>query len=49
MTAAVYLQVSIISQAVVFVTRSRRWSITERPGTLLLAAFVVAQLVWSLS
>ena len=45
MTTALYLQVSIISQAVIFVTRSRRWSITERPGGLLLTAFVVAQLV----
>jgi hypothetical protein len=38
MTAAVYLQVSIISQALIFVTRSRSWSFVERP-------FVAAQLV----
>lgn len=45
MTAAVYLQVSIISQALIFVTRSRSWSFMERPGVLLMSAFVIAQLV----
>lgn len=45
MTAAVYLQVSIISQALIFVTRSRSWSFLERPGFFLLFAFIVAQLV----
>ncbi|GMI92406.1 H(+)-ATPase 5 [Hibiscus trionum] len=45
MMAALYLQVSIVSQALIFVTRSRSWSYIERPGLLLLAAFVVAQLV----
>ncbi|GAU27849.1 hypothetical protein TSUD_114290 [Trifolium subterraneum] len=44
LTAAVYLQVSIISQALIFVTRSRSWSFVERPGFLLLFAFLVAQL-----
>ncbi|KAI5083900.1 hypothetical protein GOP47_0000069 [Adiantum capillus-veneris] len=48
LTAAVYLQVSIISQALIFVTRSRSWSFLERPGLLLLIAFVVAQLVATL-
>lgn len=43
--AALYLQVSIISQALIFVTRSRSWSFVERPGFLLLIAFVIAQLV----
>lgn len=43
--AAVYLQVSIVSQALIFVTRSRSWSFMERPGLLLVAAFLVAQLV----
>ncbi|KAG2255684.1 hypothetical protein Bca52824_074978 [Brassica carinata] len=42
---AVYLQVSIISQALIFVTRSRSWSFVERPGALLMIAFVIAQLV----
>ncbi|KAG6542617.1 hypothetical protein Mapa_015948 [Marchantia paleacea] len=45
LTAAVYLQVSIISQALIFVTRSRSWSFIERPGMLLLGAFWIAQLV----
>ncbi|GMY34912.1 ATPase 10, plasma membrane-type-like [Fagus crenata] len=44
-SSAVYLQVSIISQALIFVTRSQGWSFMERPGTLLMCAFLVAQLV----
>ncbi|CAM8960450.1 unnamed protein product [Rhodiola kirilowii] len=48
MTAALYLQVSIISQALIFVTRSRSWSFVERPGMLLMFAFVVAQLIATL-
>ncbi|XP_023880024.2 plasma membrane ATPase 1 [Quercus suber] len=44
LASAVYLQVSIISQALIFVTRSRSWSFVERPGLLLVAAFIVAQL-----
>ncbi|EOY26002.1 H(+)-ATPase 9 [Theobroma cacao] len=45
LTAAVYLQVSIVSQALIFVTRSRSWSFIERPGLLLVTAFIIAQLV----
>ncbi|KAL5547645.1 hypothetical protein UlMin_002876, partial [Ulmus minor] len=45
LNSALYLQVSIISQALIFVTRSRSWSFLERPGLLLLGAFVAAQLV----
>lgn len=45
MMAALYLQVSIVSQALIFVTRSRSWSYLERPGLLLITAFVIAQLV----
>jgi len=45
MMAALYLQVSVISQALIFVTRSRSWSFVERPGLLLLGAFLIAQLV----
>lgn len=48
MMAALYLQVSIVSQALIFVTRSRSWSFVERPGLLLVSAFVVAQLVATL-
>ncbi|XP_059636046.1 plasma membrane ATPase 1-like [Cornus florida] len=45
MASAVYLQVSTISQALIFVTRSRGWSFTERPGLLLVTAFILAQLI----
>jgi len=45
LASAVYLQVSTISQALIFVTRSRSWSYKERPGLLLLSAFIIAQLV----
>ncbi|NBH76555.1 hypothetical protein D3Z29_11945, partial [Rodentibacter pneumotropicus] len=48
MMAALYLQVSIVSQALIFVTRSRSWSFLERPGLLLLVAFMIAQLVATL-
>ncbi|KAK6158672.1 hypothetical protein DH2020_005986 [Rehmannia glutinosa] len=46
--AALYLQVSIVSQALIFVTRSRSWSYAERPGMFLLGAFMIAQLVATL-
>ncbi|GMI78147.1 H(+)-ATPase 8 [Hibiscus trionum] len=45
LTAAVYLQISTVSQALIFVTRSRSWSFVERPGLLLVVAFVLAQLI----
>jgi H+-transporting ATPase len=45
LNSALYLQVSIISQALIFVTRSRSWSYVERPGLLLLVAFFAAQMV----
>ncbi|OWM90832.1 hypothetical protein CDL15_Pgr011592 [Punica granatum] len=45
LTTAVYLQVGIVSQVLIFVTRSRRRSYVERPGLLLVAAFLAAQLV----
>ncbi|MCL7040607.1 hypothetical protein MKW94_004588 [Papaver nudicaule] len=48
MMAALYLQVSIVSQALIFVTRSRSWSFLERPGFLLVFAFFAAQLVATL-
>ncbi|GJN01481.1 hypothetical protein PR202_ga18750 [Eleusine coracana subsp. coracana] len=48
MMAALYLQVSIVSQALIFVTRSRSWSFVERPGVLLVTAFMLAQLVATL-
>ncbi|CAM8959154.1 unnamed protein product [Rhodiola kirilowii] len=48
LASAVYLQVSIISQALIFVTRSRSWSFAERPGLLLILAFLIAQLIATL-
>lgn len=45
LASAIYLQVSTISQALIFVTRSRSWSYVERPGLLLVVAFAIAQLV----
>uniref|UniRef100_A0A453H2N7 Plasma membrane ATPase n=1 Tax=Aegilops tauschii subsp. strangulata TaxID=200361 RepID=A0A453H2N7_AEGTS len=48
LASAVYLQVSTISQALIFVTRSRSWSFVERPGFLLVFAFLVAQLIATL-
>ncbi|KAJ6536698.1 hypothetical protein DFH09DRAFT_1249792 [Mycena vulgaris] len=44
----VYLQVAIISQALIFVTRSHGFCFMERPSTALLAAFCVAQLISSI-
>ncbi|XP_071703295.1 plasma membrane ATPase 3-like [Rutidosis leptorrhynchoides] len=48
LASAIYLQVSTISQALIFVTRSRSWSYKERPGALLFGAFLVAQLIATL-
>eukprot|EP00268_Persea_americana_P052448 TRINITY_DN5870_c0_g1_i4.p1 TRINITY_DN5870_c0_g1~~TRINITY_DN5870_c0_g1_i4.p1 ORF type:complete len:885 (+),score=180.72 TRINITY_DN5870_c0_g1_i4:147-2657(+) len=45
MASAVYLQVSTISQALIFVTRSQGWSFLERPGLLLVVAFIIAQMI----
>ncbi|CAK8542111.1 unnamed protein product [Lathyrus sativus] len=48
MMSALYLQVSIVSQALIFVTRSRGWSFLERPGALLVIAFLITQLIATL-
>ncbi|CAA0828448.1 ATPase 11- plasma membrane-type [Striga hermonthica] len=48
LASAIYLQVSIVSQALIFVTRSRSWSFIERPGSLLVGAFLIAQLIATL-
>ncbi|KAM7508307.1 hypothetical protein LguiA_018760 [Lonicera macranthoides] len=45
LNSALYLQVSIVSQALIFVTRSRSWSFVEPPGILLVTAFILAQLL----
>ena len=44
----VYLQVAIISQALIFVTRSHGFFFMERPSFALLGAFCVAQLISSI-
>jgi len=44
----IYLQVAIISQALIFVTRSHSWFFMERPSLALIAAFCIAQTVASL-
>ncbi|KAG0150766.1 hypothetical protein CROQUDRAFT_676579 [Cronartium quercuum f. sp. fusiforme G11] len=44
----IYLQVAIISQALIFITRSRSWFFMERPSFALLGAFVIAQTIASL-
>lgn len=44
----VYLQVAIISQALIFVTRSHGFFFMERPSTALIVAFFFAQLISSL-
>lgn len=44
----IYLQVAIISQALIFVTRSHGFFFMERPSYALLGAFAIAQLVSSI-
>lgn len=44
----VYLQVAIISQALIFVTRSHGFFFMERPSYALMIAFCLAQLVSSI-
>lgn len=44
----IYLQVAIISQALIFVTRSHSFFFMERPSYALMMAFVVAQVVSSI-
>jgi len=42
--AVIYMQISVISQALIFVTRAHSWSFLERPGLFLFLAFLIAQL-----
>ncbi|TFK21807.1 plasma-membrane proton-e [Coprinopsis marcescibilis] len=44
----VYLQVAIISQALIFVTRAHGFFFMERPSTALFVAFCIAQLISSI-
>jgi len=43
-----YLQVAIISQALIFITRSHGFFFMERPSTALMGAFVLAQVISSI-
>ncbi|KAF8932225.1 plasma membrane H+-ATPase [Dissophora ornata] len=45
MHSIIYLQVSTLSQALIFVTRSQGFSFIERPSLILAGAFVFAQLI----
>ena len=44
----IYLQVAIISQALIFITRSHGWFFMERPSFALMGAFCIAQLISSI-
>lgn len=44
----IYLQVAIISQALIFVTRSHSFFFMERPSYALMGAFCIAQLISSI-
>ena len=48
LNSVIYLQVSSISQALIFITRSRGFCFTERPTIWLIAAFVITQLCTTL-
>ncbi|KAG0354592.1 plasma membrane H+-ATPase [Gamsiella multidivaricata] len=45
MHSIIYLQVSTLSQALIFVTRSQGFSYIERPSLILVCAFIFAQIV----
>jgi H+-transporting ATPase len=44
----IYLQVAIISQALIFTTRAHGFFFMERPSTALIVAFCIAQLISSI-
>ncbi len=48
LNAVIYLQVSSISQGLIFITRSRGFFFTERPTILLIIAFIITQLIVTL-
>ncbi|KAG0039102.1 plasma membrane H+-ATPase [Podila clonocystis] len=48
MHSIIYLQVSTLSQALIFVTRSQGFSYVERPSAILAFAFVFAQVIATL-
>ena len=45
LNSIIYLQVSVISQALIFITRSRTFFFLERPSIILVGAFILAQLI----
>ncbi|CAF0934383.1 unnamed protein product [Adineta steineri] len=45
LNSIIYLQVSTISQALIFITRSHSFFFRERPSILLVIAFITAQLI----
>lgn len=45
LNSIIYLQVSTISQALIFITRSHRFFFLERPSMILIGAFLLAQLI----
>ena len=45
LNSIIYLQVSTISQALIFITRSHSFFFIERPSLLLVSAFITAQLI----
>ena len=45
LNSIIYLQVSTISQALIFITRSHRFFFLERPSIMLIGAFILAQLI----
>lgn len=45
LNSIIYLQVSTISQALIFITRSHHFFFLERPSIMLIGAFLLAQLI----
>jgi H+-transporting ATPase len=45
LNSIIYLQVSTISQALIFITRSHNFFFLERPSMMLVGAFIIAQLI----
>jgi H+-transporting ATPase len=45
LNSIIYLQVSTISQALIFITRSHNFFFLERPSIMLVGAFITAQLI----
>lgn len=48
MTSALYLHISIMTQILIIVTRSRKWLFSELPGVLLLVVSLLTQMIETL-